>query len=90
MKIGFRFTKREIVEGICCCFNKSACIDREECDNVVVSSEVVGNCRSLRRYWELVVMLIGKLWNSDLLLTMLAAYHKQDKISEIFRDFKGG
>ena len=44
------------------------CIDKEECDNVAVKTEVDGNRRSLRRNWTPAVTLVGKRRNSGFLV----------------------
>ena len=44
------------------------CIDKEECDNVDVKTEVAGNRRSLPRNWTPAVTLVGKLRNSGFLV----------------------
>lgn len=65
-KLASVFIPEKIVVSICCYFNKSACVDRGECRDVDVSSEVVGNSRNLGVSKVLTVRLTWKLWNSDL------------------------
>ena len=58
---------------VCCCFNKSASVNREECQDWDVNIEVLGNHRSQGMDRVPAVRLAWKLRNSDLLLSEFCA-----------------